>query len=141
MINKYISDICDILEIAIPKISYDTSNFKTLTTMAQCKSDGSTIYIRKLDKPNPDYMFSIAHELRHVWQIQTDYDLYLSDYKPVDILGIEKYNNQLAEIDAHAFASIVMMDFFNLAPLYNGLSEFTISLIEDRIDYIIRSLE
>lgn len=76
MIKEYISDICNILNISIPSVSYDTSNFPTNTMMAQCSSDGSTIYLKKYNKPNPDQLFSIAHELRHIWQIQNDEQLY-----------------------------------------------------------------
>ena len=35
MIKEYISELCDILEISEPAISYDTSDFSTKTTMAQ----------------------------------------------------------------------------------------------------------
>lgn len=66
MIQEYIADICKLLRIKEPSISYDTSNFTTDTMMAQCDSRGTTIYLNKIEKPNPDYMFAIAHELRHV---------------------------------------------------------------------------
>lgn len=78
MIYDFINDICNILNIPTPSVSFDTSNFSTDTMMAQCSPDGSTIYIKKYDKPNPDQLFSIAHELRHVWQIQNDEQFYLS---------------------------------------------------------------
>jgi len=136
MINKYISALCDILHISKPEISYNTKNFKSKTMMAQVDFSG-TLYLCKKSKPNPDYMFAIAHELRHLWQIKTDKKLYFSDYKTVDILGVEKYNNQLAEIDAHAFASIIMIDFFHLKPVYNGLSAQNIALVKDRMKEII----
>ena len=85
MIENYITDVCKLLKIQIPFISYNTSHFTTKTMMAQCSSDGSTIYLNKIDRPNPDYMFAIAHKLRHVWQIQTDQVLYFSDYKPIEL--------------------------------------------------------
>lgn len=66
MINDYINDICDILDISIPSISFDTSNFPTDTMIAQCSPNGSTIYLKKYEKPNPDQFFAIAHELRHI---------------------------------------------------------------------------
>lgn len=84
MIDKYISHICDILGIVPPEVSFDTSNFSTDTMLAQCSLDGSTIHLKKIDKPNIDYLFAIAHELRHVWKIRTDVDHWLSDYKPAD---------------------------------------------------------
>ena len=140
MINDFITEICSILNINKPSVSYDTSHFATDTMMAQCDPSGNTIYLKKKDKPDPDYLFSIAHELRHVWQFISDKDLYFSDYKTVDILGNEKYNNQLAEIDANAFAGLIMIDFFHLKPLWHGLSDDNIKLIEERMELISRSL-
>lgn len=117
MIKEFITDVCELLEIEVPTISYDTTRFATETTMAQCKPSANTIYINKTDKPNPDYIFSIAHELRHIYQYQTDEEFYLSDYKPSNkCLSVEEYNLQIAEIDANAFASIVMTDFFSMKP-------------------------
>lgn len=139
MMNEYIRDICELLNIKIPSISFDTSHFSSSTMMAQCTHD--TIYIREIDKPNPDYLFAIAHELRHMWQIQNDEAYFLSDYKTVDEIGLEKYNNQIAEVDAHAFASIVMVDFFHLQPQFYGLSAHTIDLIKKRIDEIISTFQ
>lgn len=133
MITEYITDICKELNIAVPQVSFDTSNFKTDTMLALC--DGNTIYL-KYDKPIPDQLFSIAHELRHLWQIQTDNHYYFDNYKPVTDLDIEAYNLQPAEIDANAFASIVMVDYFHLRPLYQNMSDKVISAIQDRIAHI-----
>lgn len=72
MIQKFITDICDILNIPEPSISFNTSNFPTDTMMAQYNPSGDTIYLRKYNKPNPDQLFSIAHELRHIWQMQNN---------------------------------------------------------------------
>ena len=55
MIEEFITDICKLLEIPVPSISYDTSHFPTETTMAQCELTSNTIYLNKIDKPNPDY--------------------------------------------------------------------------------------
>lgn len=122
----FINDICDILDISAPSVSYDTSNFPTDTMMAQCSSDGSTIYLKKYDKPNPEQLFSIAHELRHIWQIHNNEQLYFSSYKPIDLCSsVEEYNLQIAELDANAFASIVMVDFFHL---HRNIKDYLIPL-------------
>lgn len=138
VIEEYIIDVCDLLEIEAPKISYDTSNFLTKTTLAQCEPSANIIYLNEVNNPNPDYVFSIAHELRHVYQYQTDEQFYLSEYKPSDkCSSIEEYNLQIAEIDANAFASIVMTDCFSIKPQWNGLSQKVISAIEKRIKYLL----
>lgn len=137
MIYDFINDICDILNISVPSISYDISNFSTDTMMAQCSPDGSIIYLKKYDKPNPDQLFSIAHELRHIWQIQNDGQLYFSAYKPVELCNsTEEYNLQIAELDANAFAGLVMIEFFHLKPLFEGVPDSVKSKIFDRIEYL-----
>lgn len=140
MIQEFISDICNILDIPVPSVSFDTSHFPTGTMMAQVNSSGDIIYLKEYNKPNPDQLFSIAHELRHIWQIENHHDLYFSNYQTVDIIGTEKYNLQSAEIDANAFASIIMVDFFHLQPQYKGLSNSVISAIKTRINELVTEL-
>jgi Zn-dependent peptidase ImmA (M78 family) len=141
MIKEFITDVCELLEIKVPKISYDTIHFVTKTTLAQCEPVTNTIYLNKVDKLNPDYVFSIAHELRHIYQYQTDKEFYLSGYKPSNkCSSVEEYNLQIAEVDANAFASIVMTDFFSIKPQWNGLSNKVINEINKRINIIIHEL-
>lgn len=140
MIDEYISEVCGILGITAPKVSNDTSNFRSKTMMAQCSSNGETIYIAKADKSTPDYMFAIAHELRHVWQIRTNPDLYLNDYKPVGELSVEDYNNQLAELDANAFGAIIMANLFGVKPLWNNLSQNTIDNINAIVPDVVKTI-
>lgn len=138
MIEKFITDVCELLEIEAPKISYDTSHFLTTTTLAQCEPSENVIYLNKVDKPNPDHVFCIAHELRHIYQYQTDEHFYLSEYKSSDkCSSIEEYNLQIAEVDANAFASIVMTDFFSLKPQWHGLSNKVVDTIEKRIKFLL----
>ena len=138
MIKEFITDVCELLEIRVPKISYDTTHFATSTTMAQCKPTANIIYLTKIDKPNPDYVFSIAHELRHIYQYQTDEQFYLSGYKPSNkCSSVEEYNLQIAEVDANAFASIIMTDFFSMKPQWNGLSDRVINAIKSRIKFLL----
>lgn len=138
MIEEFITDICELLEIEVPKISYDTSHFPTETTLAQCEPYTNIIYLTKIDKPNPDYVFSIAHELRHIYQYQTDENFYLSEYKPSNkCSSVEEYNLQIAEVDANAFASIIMTDFFSMKPQWNGLSDKVIDTIKKRIKFLL----
>ena len=141
MIYKFITEICNLLDIPVPSISYDTSHFPTETTMAQCELTSNTIYLNKLDKPNPDYLFAIAHELRHIFQYQNDKQFYLSSYKTSDnCSSVEEYNLQIAEVDANAFASIIMVEYFHMQPQWNGLSDKVIHAINDRINIIIHEL-
>ena len=141
MIEEYITDICELLDIPVSSISYDTSHFPTETTMAQCELTNNIIYHNKIDKPNPDYLFAIAHELRHIFQYHDNEQFYLSNYKTSDkCSSIEEYNLQIAEVDANAFASIIMIDYFHIQPQWNGLSDKVIHAINDRINIIIHEL-
>lgn len=134
LILDFIAEICEELEIEIPEISHDTSKFKSKTMMAMC--DGNTIYFKKTDKPNPDVLFSIAHELRHLWQIKTDEKYYFENYKEVGTISTEDYNKQIAEVDANAYAGVVMIDCFNLQPLFQGMAEDVVKLIRKRMKEI-----
>lgn len=135
--EEFIIDICDILNISVPSVSFDISNFSTDTMMAQCSQDGSTIFLKKYDKPNPDQLFAIAHELRHIWQLKSDEQFYFSAYKPIELCSsAEEYNLQPAELDANAFAGLVMMEFFHLKPLFEGVSDVVKSKIFERMEYI-----
>lgn len=142
MIQRFINDICDILNIPIPEVSFDTSNFTTDTTLAQCTADGTVIYLKSFEKLNPDTCFAIAHELRHVWQIRNNYSFYFSDYKPSNLCnGLEEYNLQLAEVDANAFAGVIMIGFFHLRPQFNGLPDTVKIEIYKRMEQIKKTCE
>ena len=141
MIEEFIADICKLLDIPVPSISYDISHFSTETTMAQCELTNNIIYLNKIDKLNPDYLFAIAHELRHIFQYQDNEQFYLSNYKTSDkCSSIEEYNLQIAEVDANAFASIIMVEYFHMQPQWNGMSDKVINAINSRISIIIREL-
>lgn len=137
MIEEFITDICELLDITVPSISYDTSHFPTETTMAQCELTNNIIYINKIDKPNPDYLFAIAHELRHIFQYQDDEQFYLSNYKTSDnCSSVEEYNLQIAEVDANAFAGLVMIDFFHLKPLFEGVPDSVKTKVYEQMEYL-----
>lgn len=138
MIEAFITEICELLKIQVPFISYDISHFPTETTLAQCNPVENTIYLRKLNSLNPDFLFAIAHELRHIYQYQIDEEFYLSGYKPSNkCSSVEEYNLQIAEVDANAFAAIMMTDFFSMKPQWNGLSDKVIDTIEKRIKFLL----
>lgn len=138
MIYDFINELCEIINIPVPSISFDTSNFKTDTMMAQIIfPKTNTIYLKRYNKPNPDQFFAIAHEIRHIWQLQNDEDLFFSNYKPLETCNsVEEYNLQLAELDANAFAGLVMMDFFNLQPLFQEVPNSVKAKIFERMEFL-----
>lgn len=137
MIYDFINDICDILNISAPSVSFDISNFTTDTMMAQCSPDGSVIYLKKCNTPNPDLFFSIVHELRHIWQIKNNEQMFFSTYKSIESCkSAEEYNLQIAEIDANAFAGLIMMEFFYLEPLFKDVPDSVKAKIFERMEYL-----
>lgn len=137
MINHFIRDVCELLGILPPEISFDTSTFPTSSTLAQARKDGKLIKVRK--KNNPDMYFAVAHELRHIWQIRNGWDF--SEYKQSDTISDEEYNLQPAELDAQAFAKIVMVEFFHITPLFKGLPKSVVAQINKRANEIARELK
>lgn len=141
MIDMFIEEVSEILQIPAPEISFNTSTFPTETTLAQCEINANDpndciIHLRKCDKPDPEQFFIIAHELRHVWQFQQG--LYLPEYKERnECESVEEYNLQLAEVDANAFGSVIMTEFFGMKPLFRGLSEKVKDEIAKQIKHIV----
>lgn len=141
MIDSFVTDICGILDIEPPKISFDTSHFQSITMMAQCISTGETIFIRPIETPTLDYYLAIAHELRHIWQIRSHQTQYFEDYKTRDMCSsIVEYNLQPAEIDANAFGQAVMVKLFHRQPMWKGLPVEVILAISRRAKEISAEL-
>lgn len=131
-IEDYVIDVCELLGITAPQLLF-TDKFKTPTMLASLEPD-----CLKLKQTNNfyDLCFAIAHELRHKWQIETDYDYYFSNYKDSTELDIIDYNMQIAELDANAFATLIMNDFFQVKPLFNNMTESVKTAINQRISEI-----
>lgn len=137
----FINNLCKLLDIPKPKISYDTSHFPNATTLAQCSSDGTTIYLKEIDSPDLEYFFAIAHELRHIWQIIKYKETYLSKYKPRNCCkSLNDYAIQIAEVDSNAFAGVIMVDCFGIKPLFNGYSQTVKDAIYNRMEHLVASL-
>lgn len=133
-LNKFIKEICKDLDIPIPSISFDTSGFTSDTMMSQCSSAKNIIYIKRFERLNLDILFAIAHELRHLWQVRTDEKFYVTHY--TTSVPTEDYNKQIAEIDANAYAGLVMINLFGVKPLFNGLSNDIVKMIYNRMEEI-----
>lgn len=55
-----------------------------------------------------DALFILAHELRHVYQIKNGYFRYEEYLTTNNFLSKDQYNDQPEEVDANAFAIVVM---------------------------------
>lgn len=137
MFEEYIEMICKILQIEKPFVKVDKSVFKNSTAMAYFDYKHNTLFFPKPLAPSFDVFFAIAHELRHSWQVNTNFNYYFSDYKTRNELTNKDYNLQPAEIDANAFAKMVIFATFEAEPLFNGLDEDVKSKIQNRYEELI----
>lgn len=120
-IKEFINDVCEDLDISAPKIVEATIDFPTVTTIAAYDDTTDSIYLRHADENSPDTYFAIAHELRHKWQFLEDEEFYFGNYCTSKELGIELYNKQVAELEANAYATAIMIDFFEVYPQFSNL--------------------
>lgn len=133
-LDKFIKEICKELNIPIPTISFDTSGFTSDTMIAQYSSAKNVIYIKKFEEINFDILFAVTHELRHIWQIRTSESFYMNNY--TTSISVEDYNRQIAEIDANAYAGLVMINLFGVKPLFHGLPSDIVEMIYNRMEEI-----
>lgn len=78
-----------------------------------------------------DALFAICHEMRHAYQAQYATDIF-ANYIEIGELDNEEYNLQEAELDANAYAAIVMKREFGVSPQFKGYSERVKKAIWDR---------
>lgn len=139
-LKELTTQICEILNIPCPKISYVTSDFPSKTMLAKYVPEENTIYVKD-KKISVDVCFALAHELRHVWQMTTDKNLYFGSYKQAhECSNKVEYNLQLAELDANAFAGIITSDLFHLKPTFEGLPEMVKDKIYERMEEILTEI-
>lgn len=73
--------------------------------------------------------------------MRTNKDRYIENYLPINMCrSKDEYNQQLAEVDANAFASIVMIDWFGLNPQWDGMNGETVRMIEEKRGEILKEL-
>ncbi len=120
----YTDKLSRLLNIEVPHTieEMDRTKMVSPTTIAQYSKKENTITIwSKADIK--DIYFSIAHELRHIWQLKYHENEYFDNYKTASELELEAYNLQAPELDANAFALIIMEEMFEISPLFQGLPD------------------
>ena len=143
-ILEFIKEVCEDLCISIPDslVTYDKKfNQGTQLAALAYENEKSILYLRtKYEYGDVDMAFAIAHELRHKYQIDThvfDFD----NNKTSDKLSIREYNLQSEEVDANAYAYIVLLDFFKLKVDFKLLlkDDAVADVIMKRVDVIIEN--
>lgn len=136
LVKKIIEDICFDFFVPVPQIIYVDDFQESKTLRMAISNDGKTLLIKKNLEKDADFLFDLAHELRHLYQI---HEGLMDNYIPRSQLSLEDYNKQFQEIDAHAFAAIFMEVQFGIKPLFTCFNQETKNLIEDRKKEILET--
>ena len=133
LISNFIADVCFVLGIDVPKVTHDLLDICIDTRKEQFT--GEKFFVPATDEPDSEFLFYIAHNLRIRWQFLTNPDYF--DFQSVEEIGIDNYDNQLAEVDAAAFASLYMIGYFQLMDDFTSVSCQTRELILKRMEEIL----
>lgn len=134
-INEFIDFICEDLEISKPKIEWNSKEFVSGTQQAIYNYKDDIIYLKKKYETGMDLYFAITHELRHKYQIANK--MFDPDkYKYLDEVSFNDYQKQFVEIDANAYASLIMISVFKRQPLFNGFNDEIKNMIFTRMENI-----
>ena len=133
LISNFIADVCFVLGIDVPKVTHNFLEICTDTRKEQFT--GEKFFIPATDEPDSEFLFYVAHNLRVRWQFLTNPDYF--DFQSVEEIGIDNYDNQPAEVDAVAFASLYMIGYFQLMDDFTSVSCQTRELILKRMEEIM----
>lgn len=135
---EFVKICCDALEIGeVPPIFVDPKKLKTDTMAACCEYDGKhwRIYIREIPGtvPDPLIFVSMAHDLRQIWQLETDPAEWFDGYKSAaEFEGLDDFFQQKSEVDANGFAMLMLAAVFGLEPQFEPLNDVTFQMIYTR---------
>lgn len=133
LISNFIADVCFVLGIDVPKVTHNFLEICTDTRKEQFT--GEKFFIPATDEPDSEFLFYVTHNLRVRWQFLTNPDYF--DFQSVEEIGIDNYDNQPAEVDAVAFASLYMIGYFQLMDDFTSVSCQTRELILKRMEEIL----
>ena len=133
LISNFIADACFVLGIDVPKVTHNFLEICTDTRKEQFT--GEKFFIPATDEPDSEFLFYVAHNLRVRWQFLTNPDYF--NFQSVEEIGIDNYDNQPAEVDAVAFASLYMIGYFQLMDDFTSVSCQTRELILKRMEEIL----
>lgn len=129
-IYQFIKIICNDLKIKKPKVQI-VKSFSNNMQLALYDPKNNVILIKKDYEDKRDLFFAISHELRHKHQL--DYHLFdFTNYKSNNEVSTVDYNSQYAEIDANAYAYLIIISVFGVQPLFKGLDQDVINKIKSR---------
>lgn len=135
-LKNIIEENCRVLGISVPALCVKpTSFFTTETTRAALVVPQGDLrkacialnvsFVPILKNDEFQAVLTLSHECRHFWQIVNEE---FDEYQTSDELTLSDYNDQIAEVDAWAWAAIATSHFFDRLPDY--ISTFGKSLAD-----------
>ena len=80
--------------------------------------------------PDPLIFVSMAHDLRQIWQLETDPAEWFDGYKSAaEFEGLDDFFQQKSEVDANGFAILMLAAVFGLDPQFEPLNDTTFQMI------------
>lgn len=135
--SKYLAEI---LKIDMPKVTFSKNKLDG-SLSGGALNDGAEVRVytqmdlnAEVDTSSEDFidlLLRLCHEMRHAWQVQNAPEL-INGYRPRQELDLVEYNRQPAELDAHAFAALIIEANFGLSPRFMSLDNETKMLISAR---------
>lgn len=122
----------EILKIKPISVKEDSENLLGFFTPSE-----RTIHIKN-DLSDKDYIFVLSHEMRHVYQEEKG--LIKQDYKKRNETTLSDYNTQENEIDANAFAMVILFNVLGIVPSFENLDQKAITKIKARAKEIKKEL-
>lgn len=137
-INEVLDYNARLLRINKPVIIVKPAEaFTTPTTRAALSEDATVLavnenYIHEYLTNDRGFWLYFSHEARHIWQQETGFGF--DDYVPSGLTDLDAYNSQAAEIDAHAWAAVVVKQKLHIIPDYSTVySSDVVRKIKQRI--------
>ena len=135
-VSSFITDVCFVLGIDVPRVSQDFQDICIDTRKDQYAGD--VFFVPATDEPDSEFFFCIAHDLRVRWQFLTNAEHY--DFKSAEEIGLDNFDDQPAEVDAVAFAALYMLFYFQLLEKVASLKPHTWELLKKRMEEITQEV-
>lgn len=134
-LDDFTAKIASMLGVPCPELRF-VETLSTPTQIAAMDSENLVLTLRS-SASDLDAAFAVAHELRHLWQQQTErFDL--EEHAVPGSVSTIDYNLQAEEIDANAFGALVMESFFRVRPTFPSLPPDLVQMIDFRKHTILK---
>lgn len=116
--EEFMMAVADDLNVAPRPLEYVSDLSGTM--MGALREDMKSICIKESIRGSIDEHLVIAHEMRHIWQCENDA---LHEIKSREDTALYEYNEQSHEIDANAYATVVVLLCSNRIAMWQKLSD------------------